>query len=117
MSAFKVTVSFILVVIIAVGNGQQLSVGRCPNFPVKQNFDLQRYLGRWYEYSNYFAIFQSFGDCVTADYTDSTPRLFQGTISGIFGPGKPDDVSKHRIKIGVINRSINSITGGKKDAK
>jgi hypothetical protein len=28
-----------------------------------------QYLGRWYEYSNYFAFFQLFGKCVTAEYS------------------------------------------------
>ena len=47
----------------------------------------QQYLGRWYEYSNYFAIFQLFGICVTADYTDES--------------------SAGRVQIGVLNRGIN----------
>ena len=37
-----------------------------------------QYLGQWYEYSNYFAIFQAFQDCVTALYTDETPSSSYG---------------------------------------
>ncbi|CAL4222137.1 unnamed protein product, partial [Meganyctiphanes norvegica] len=40
----------------------------CPDPPVVQNFNLTRYLGRWYEVERIFNPFQ-FGDCVTADYT------------------------------------------------
>ena len=47
-----------------------------------------QYTGLWYEYSNYFAFFQLFGKCVTAEYT----------LQSSYG---------NNIKIGVINRSIN----------
>ena len=49
-----------------------------------------QYAGLWYEYSNYFAFFQLFGKCVTAQYT----------ILPSYG---------NNIKIGVINRSINEM--------
>merc|ERR1712029_511361 len=63
--------SFSLVIgfICSVG-AQELSLGKCPNFSVIQNFNPTQYLGKWYEYSNYFAIFQLFSDCVSADYSD-----------------------------------------------
>ena len=53
-----------------------------------QMFSFQ-YLGRWYEYSNYFALFQLFGDCVTADYSDVS--------------------QPHKTRIKVVNRSVNSL--------
>lgn len=34
-------------------------------------FFFSQYLGRWYEYANYFAIFQLFGKCVTATYSNT----------------------------------------------
>lgn len=43
------------------------ATGPCAVVPVVQNFDLHRYLGRWYEIERFFAPFQT-GDCVTADY-------------------------------------------------
>merc|ERR1711962_457469 len=70
---------------------QEISLGECPNFPVEQNFDPQRYLGRWYEYSNYFAIFQLFGVCVSADYSDVS--------------------SGGQTKIKVINKGVNTFKG------
>merc|ERR1712168_265432 len=41
--------------------------GPCPYVPIVWNFDLHRYLGRWYEIERFFSGFQD-GDCVTADY-------------------------------------------------
>merc|ERR1711915_242952 len=65
------TLSLILVIGIASSvRAQEISWGQCPNFSVIQNFDTAQYLGEWYEYSNYFAIFQLFSDCVKANYTD-----------------------------------------------
>lgn len=72
---------------------QELSFGSCPSFPTVKNFQLERYLGVWYEYSNYFAIFQAFQDCVTAFYTDETPSSSYN--------GQPAPI------IGVLNRGRN----------
>jgi hypothetical protein len=53
-----------------------------------------QYLGLWYEYSNYFAIFQAFQDCVSALYTDETPTSsYAGT--------------RPAPKLGVLNRGRN----------
>ena len=35
------------------------------------SFDVSRYTGTWYEYSNVFEIFQVGGRCVRATYTDN----------------------------------------------
>jgi len=75
-------------------SSQELSFGSCPKFPTVKNFDINRYLGLWYEYSNYFAIFQAFQDCVTAFYTDETP-------SSSYSGRQPAP------KIGVLNRGRN----------
>jgi len=64
----------------------------CPEFDVVKNFDMHRYLGVWYEYSNYFADFQAAKDCVYAEYSDGTT------------PGGPPQVD-------VINHGVNVITG------
>ncbi|KAL4232482.1 hypothetical protein ACF0H5_007174 [Mactra antiquata] len=73
MSVVNMNLSLITVGIcvacIGLCNGQVLSRGACPKVPVQQNFDLNQYLGRWYEMERFFAIFQLFADCVTAEYT------------------------------------------------
>merc|ERR1711884_770448 len=65
----KFSFSLVFGIICSVG-AQEFSWGKCPNFYVIQNFDPTQYLGTWYEYSNYFAIFQLFSDCVKAEYSD-----------------------------------------------
>lgn len=48
---------------------QVFSRGPCPTVNVQDNFDVQQYMGRWYEMERFFAIFEAFQDCVTADYS------------------------------------------------
>jgi len=88
----------LLVVFFTGTSAQRLSFGSCPDFPVVKDFDVQKYTGRWFEYSRYFAIFELFGKCAVADYTDVSPPP----------PGPP--------KIGVLNRGVNYITGSKREA-
>jgi apolipoprotein D and lipocalin family protein len=42
--------------------------GACPTTSVVQNFDVNRYLGKWYEIKSFFAIFQIAARCVEAEY-------------------------------------------------
>lgn len=43
-------------------------LGRCPQITVVQNFNVQRYLGRWFEIRSYPAIFQVGASCTEANY-------------------------------------------------
>lgn len=43
--------------------------GRCPRTAAITNFNVQRYLGLWYEIRSYPAIFQAFGACTQAEYS------------------------------------------------
>lgn len=56
----------------------------CPHVKVVQDFDVEAYLGLWYEQEKYPFIFQLGGKCVTAEYTL-----------------RPDG------KVGVFNRQLN----------
>ncbi|XP_059474892.1 apolipoprotein D-like [Neocloeon triangulifer] len=58
-------------VCLAGVNAQIVNPGPCPNVTLEQQFDLPAYLGRWYEYKKYFALFQRDGSCVSATYTDN----------------------------------------------
>ncbi|XP_058796741.1 apolipoprotein D-like [Phymastichus coffea] len=62
--------------------------GKCPNVQVVPNFDVGKYLGKWYEAERYFAIFEITGKCVTADYSSED----NGTVS-------------------VLNKQISVLTG------
>jgi len=41
----------------------------CPDPPVQQNFDIEKYTGRWFEYVKFPNFFQIGARCVIANYT------------------------------------------------
>ncbi|XP_059468386.1 apolipoprotein D-like [Neocloeon triangulifer] len=45
------------------------SAGDCPSVNVEQNFDLQKFSGRWYQYSTYSSMEP--GKCAYHEYTDN----------------------------------------------
>lgn len=59
-----------LILIVATDNvfSQVPGFGDCPNVNIVQNFEVQRYLGLWYEVKKYPFIFTLGGKCITADY-------------------------------------------------
>jgi len=81
--------SFFLVLLgqVILTAAQLESPGKCPTIKVIKNFDSKKYLGRWYEYSNYDNKFSQQGTCDIAQYTDATEA------------GKP-------LKIAVLNRAV-----------
>uniref|UniRef100_A0A8C1ZCP0 Apolipoprotein D n=1 Tax=Cyprinus carpio TaxID=7962 RepID=A0A8C1ZCP0_CYPCA len=66
MQALQV-LSLTLLSVLAV-SAQSIGSGKCPQPPVQQNFDLTKYMGRWYEITKIPARFQ-LGDCCQAIYT------------------------------------------------
>jgi len=100
-----ILLSSIFVFTIVSVNGQIPSFGRCPDLPVVSNFDVSRYLGKWYEIEKYFAVFELGGTCISAKYTDNgngtvgvynsqtqaisrKRRTIQGTARVVDGDGK-----------------------------
>ncbi|XP_012670737.2 apolipoprotein Da, duplicate 2 [Clupea harengus] len=81
-----------------MANAQVLHPGRCPVPPVKENFDVSSYMGRWYEIQKLPSIFQK-GECGQATYTLgdgvvhvlNAELLADGTVSQIEGSAKPVD--------------------------
>ncbi|XP_059477767.1 apolipoprotein D-like [Neocloeon triangulifer] len=61
----------------SLAEAQVISPGGCPPLQVVQQFDLGAYLGRWYEFKKFYAIFQENGECATATYKEN----LNGTIS------------------------------------
>ncbi|XP_017770322.1 PREDICTED: uncharacterized protein LOC108558043 [Nicrophorus vespilloides] len=43
-------------------------LGSCPNIPTMDNFDTNKYAGKWFEAERYFALFEFGGKCITGDY-------------------------------------------------
>ncbi|KAF2356923.1 Lipocalin/cytosolic fatty-acid binding domain [Trinorchestia longiramus] len=88
---------FIILTLGLMAQAQEIFLKKCPSQTVVENFDLSRYLGKWYENRSYFAIFQIGGRCTTAIYTDAGNGLvkventqinFLGKTSGVVGQAK-----------------------------
>ncbi|ELK38027.1 Apolipoprotein D [Myotis davidii] len=48
--------------------GQAFHLGKCPTPPVQENFDVNKYLGRWYEIEKIPVSFEK-GSCIQANYS------------------------------------------------
>ncbi|XP_041975231.1 apolipoprotein D-like [Aricia agestis] len=54
---------------LAVCGAQMVFPGSCPDVTAMTDFNLERYLGKWYENEKYFAVFELGGRCITATYS------------------------------------------------
>ncbi|XP_045183165.2 apolipoprotein D-like [Mercenaria mercenaria] len=55
--------------IFGLVSSQIVTLGTCPQVKVQENFDLNKYLGKWYENRRYANWFSLFSNCVTAEYS------------------------------------------------
>ncbi|XP_060594889.1 apolipoprotein D-like [Ruditapes philippinarum] len=61
---------FVFISLVAVCFSQVISfTGKCPKVYVQKDFSIEKYIGKWYEMERFFASFEAFHDCVTANYT------------------------------------------------
>ncbi|XP_067110099.1 apolipoprotein D-like [Osmerus mordax] len=97
MQALQVLSLTLLSVLAA--SAQTFVSGKCPNPPVQANFDVARYVGRWYEIEKLPAIFQK-GECGQATYSLKSPGavavlneelLVDGRVNGVTGTAKVKD--------------------------
>ncbi|XP_031220532.1 apolipoprotein D isoform X2 [Mastomys coucha] len=91
-----------LVGLFTTAKGQDFHLGKCPSPPVQENFDLIKYLGRWYEIETIPTTFEN-RICIQANYsltenenvkvlnTELSP---DGTINQVKGEAKQRDVSE-----------------------
>ena len=85
--------SLVFLVLVNVANSQVISLGKCPDHEVVKNFDLLKYLGRWYDIQHYQASFAKGGACGGAEYTlndDGSVRVYNsqkinGELDDILG--------------------------------
>lgn len=63
---------FIFFVLLGLTKSQLIVDSPCRELNVKTNFDLESYMGKWYEIEKYEQYFQLGGNCVTAEYTLNT---------------------------------------------
>lgn len=84
-AAYKMNYNFILVFIclIVVSNCQIPRWGRCPDVTVIQNFDANRYLGKWYEDEKFFFIAELGLKCISANYSLNEDGSIKVVNSGI----------------------------------
>uniref|UniRef100_F6XM13 Apolipoprotein D n=1 Tax=Equus caballus TaxID=9796 RepID=F6XM13_HORSE len=54
--------------LFGTAEGQAFHLGRCPTPPVQENFDVTKYLGRWYEIEKIPVSFEK-GSCIQANYS------------------------------------------------
>ncbi|KAL3286333.1 hypothetical protein HHI36_000841 [Cryptolaemus montrouzieri] len=70
-------------------NAQVPGLGHCPKInSVQTNFDLNKYLGKWYEAEKYFSFFEIGGRCNSATYSlneDGTVKVFNEELNSITG--------------------------------
>ncbi|XP_068197310.1 apolipoprotein D-like [Antennarius striatus] len=94
-----VQVIFLTLLSALAVSAQVLKFGECPQPTVQANFDLNRYIGKWYEIQKLPTAFQR-GECSTATYSLISPgvvRVFNkellddGTINTIFGSAQAKD--------------------------
>ncbi|XP_011226035.1 apolipoprotein D [Ailuropoda melanoleuca] len=54
--------------LFSAADGQDFHLGKCPAPPVQENFDVNKYLGRWYEIEKIPVSFET-GSCIQANYS------------------------------------------------
>lgn len=54
--------------LLSGAEGQAFHLGKCPAPPVQENFDINKYLGRWYEIEKIPVSFEK-GSCIQANYS------------------------------------------------
>merc|ERR1712223_1563418 len=91
----KIVVLAITVCLVGLTHGHT-GFGQCPDFTGIANFEPEKYLGQWYEYARFSMVWELFGDCSAAMYTDQS--------------------EDGKFILGVNNTGINSLTGGPMNA-
>merc|ERR1711976_660276 len=66
-----------------LGAGLVIRFGDCPQPPVKQGFDVNRYVGKWWEYQRFPAPFEYAVVCGSANYTLLPNDVIKVVNSGI----------------------------------
>uniref|UniRef100_A0A8D3DBH9 Apolipoprotein Db n=1 Tax=Scophthalmus maximus TaxID=52904 RepID=A0A8D3DBH9_SCOMX len=83
----KMSAASLLLLLLPLVSAQTYHWGPCPTAKVQPNFNLQQYLGRWYEIARLPASFER-GTCIQANYAlreDGTIRVLN---SGLEEPAK-----------------------------
>ncbi|XP_045447234.1 apolipoprotein D-like [Melitaea cinxia] len=68
MSVLRTIAIFLCGLTLQQCAAQMVFPGSCPDVAAMENFNANRYLGKWYEIEKYFAAFELGGKCITAEY-------------------------------------------------
>ncbi|SPP79952.1 blast:Apolipoprotein D [Drosophila guanche] len=91
---------FLLLIALLAGSGVLLAhaqvpfPGQCPEVKVMEDFDVEAYLGIWYEYSKYPFSFETGKKCIYANYSiidSETLSVVNGGINRL--TGNPSSIS------------------------
>ncbi|KAG9340083.1 hypothetical protein JZ751_022003 [Albula glossodonta] len=99
--------TLLLTLLLPLVSSQVFHWGPCPQPPVQQNFDLHRYLGKWFEIEKLPASFER-GKCIEANYSvraDGTIKVFnsqlwRGKVRTVEGTAVVQDI-REPAKLGV----------------
>ena len=69
MATFVLLVAFVAVASALPHTPVVGKLGECPKFEPMSNFDLDRFLGGWYEIERYPMIYELLTSCVWTNYT------------------------------------------------
>ncbi|XP_033764332.1 apolipoprotein D-like isoform X2 [Pecten maximus] len=58
----------VLALVADVSLGQVFGKGKCPTVSVQQSFDIQKYIGNWYEIQRFYVGFEDNTKCTEANY-------------------------------------------------
>ncbi|XP_033841732.1 apolipoprotein D-like [Periophthalmus magnuspinnatus] len=78
---------YLLLLMAPLVSAQTFSCGPCPDVTVQKTFDLQRYLGRWFEITKLPASFER-GKCIEANYALRPDGTIQVLNKQMEEPGK-----------------------------
>ncbi|XP_023342265.1 apolipoprotein D [Eurytemora carolleeae] len=88
---------------VSFGQTAVWNLGACPDIPGMDNFDLTKYMGTWFEYSNVFEIFQIGAKCVRAQYAikgetisvkNEQVNMWWNSYQQVQGSARPADPAK-----------------------
>ncbi|KAL2085261.1 hypothetical protein ACEWY4_018581 [Coilia grayii] len=84
-------VLLLLLALLVTVNGQTFHLGKCPSPPVQREFDVGKYLGRWYEIARLPAAFER-GKCPQATYSLLKEGVIKVVNAELLDDGKVDSI-------------------------
>lgn len=97
MASASVAASFVLLLALTVSNTRGTVVfSSCPNPGSQDSFDVNQYLGKWYELERFSAIFELGVICGSAEYSlndDGSIKVINGGKRRILGIESPTSVT------------------------